>query len=88
MHLLREHQSLTPRDFIDFLFAEFPPKHITVAKPFIRPENAKQIMLKLCSLYHPDRINREKFDAKYIVLCEEIAKIIDVKYQDLKMHGT
>ena len=85
IQLLWEYQSATPRELVNFLFETFPPKHIPNAeKPPVQRIEQKTL-LKLCPLYHPDKIDKEKFDAKYIVLCEEITKLINLKYGDLKM---
>ena len=47
----------------------------------------------LLDFYHPDRISKElrdddgnrKFDDEYIVICEEITKLLNSKYTDMKM---
>jgi len=82
---LKAHEKDTDQALVDFLFSELPPRH--------RPEKEwrplqeetegkdwKKVMARLVSVYHPDRVDKAKYDDKYHVLCEEVCKELTKRY--------
>ena len=73
------------QEMIEFLFKTFPPKHRENAKkPEVKdPNNAgekRRAYFILCSYYHPDKVDVNKYGMKYKILCEEISLRINEKY--------
>ena len=78
-------------DLCEFIFKNYPPKHIsnfeTKAPDFATmnlPHQGKKPLQKIVTLYHPDRVDKEKYGMEYFVLCEEIAKILNRRYNCIK----
>ena len=85
-----EHDLL--KELCEFIFEKYPPKHITgyeSRKPDFAlmnpPHSGKRPLQKMVTLYHPDRVDREKHGMEYFVLCEEITKILNRQYNDIKL---
>jgi len=85
------HEGDTDRQFLVFLFAKFPPKHRQeVEWKHLVPEgeddglSMKKTMMKLVTIYHPDRVDKTVHSGKYHVLCEEITKELTNRYSRLK----
>ena len=77
----------TDEEFMEFILEEFPPKHKgTVATPQTGSDRAKikKAYIKLSIWYHPDKVNVDEFGLKYKVLCEEIAKRVNSRYERMK----
>jgi len=94
LNQLGEHEGDSDGDLVSFLFAKFPPKHRPEAdwkhlEEEVRTSQdhsreRKKVFQKLVTSYHPDRVDKEKFDDKYHVLCEEICKELTKRYN---LHG-
>ena len=88
MKLLDDSADLSLGELIEFLFKNFPPKHKqNPKKPEMKdPTNTKQkkrAYYILCSLYHPDKVDRTEHGVKYKVLCEEISKRINQRFGNI-----
>ena len=90
LKMLKEHEDDDHEDLVIFLFDKMPPKH--------RPEGEwkhmlqegqengwKKCLMKLVTVYHPDRVDKATHTDKYHVLCEEITKELTKRYNQLKM---
>ena len=68
--------------FIDFLFSTFPPKHKeNCRKPEISERSPKKkAYIRLCTYYHPDKVDTSVHGLKYQVLCEEISKRVNERF--------
>ena len=70
--------------------AKFPPKHrpdgLTKLGdcPDDDDEAKKKFLQRLVTLYHPDRVDKDKHGEKYVCLCEEISKHLTAKYNVAK----
>ena len=86
---LEEHEKDKNDDLVKFLFEQMPPKH--------RPEEEwrhlaeesedkdwKKVMRKLVTVYHPDRVDKEKHGDKYYVLCEKVCQELTKRYECFK----
>ena len=63
--------------FVDFLFYKFPPVYKENCKKLDTSEgNPMKTCLKLCSYYHPDKVNVSIHGEKHKMLCEEITKLV------------
>ena len=89
--LLQSHEGDTHCQFLIFLFEKFPPKHRQVDEwKHLVPEgedngiSMKKRMMKLVTIYHPDRVDKTIHSSKYHVLCEEITKVLTNRYNCLK----
>ena len=89
--LLQLHEGDTNHQFLLFLFDKFPPKHRQVNEwKHLVPEGGddgismKKRMMKLVTIYHPDRVDKTIHSSKYHVLCEEITKVLTNRYNCLK----
>ena len=85
------------QDLLEYVFKNWPPKHVrdwkkkipTVAKDDDKKSQNKKLLVAI-TLYHPDKVNQardeknEPFDDEYKVLCEEIAKLLNSRHQDVK----
>ena len=76
----------TDEDFLDFLFSTFPPVHREKCKkPAVIPGSGmKKVYIKLSMYYHPDKVDTTVHGRKYQVLCEEIAKVVNARYANMK----
>ena len=79
------------RDLCEYIFEKYPPKHISEyesRKPCFSqmdpPHSGKRPLQKMVTLYHPDRVDRDKHGMEYFVLCEEITKILNRQYNSIK----
>jgi len=88
---LKSHEEDTNRQFLVFLFGKFPPKHRQesewkhlVPKDEDDGMSMKKRMMKLVTIYHPDRVDKTVHSSKYHVLCEEITKELTNRYNMLK----
>ena len=77
------------QELIEFLFENFPPKHKENAKkPEVKdPNNSgekRRAYFLLCTHYHPDKVDANKYGMKYKILCEEISKRINEKCGAMK----
>jgi len=88
---LKSHEEDTDRQFLVFLFGKFPPKHRQesewkhlVPKDEDDGMSMKKRMMKLVTIYHPDRVDKTVHSSKYHVLCEEITKELTNRYNMLK----
>jgi len=91
-----EKNSATHIDYIKFVLAEFPPKHRpetewTKYKTGVKDPvcgdsmtEMKKTMMKLVTIYHPDRVQADVHGEKYLVLCEELTKSLTYRYNCLK----
>ena len=76
---------------LPFIFDTFPPTHLPNYKD-LRPKmdgdfdfrGHKKILMKMVTYYHPDRIQKEVHGMKYLVMCEEINKILSSRYNCMK----
>merc|ERR1719154_337042 len=78
------HEGDSDEDLVSFLFDKLPPKHRPagdwrhleeeVRTSENHSKERKRVFQKLVTIYHPDRVDKEKFDDQYHVLCEEICK--------------
>ena len=92
MRALELHKTDTNQEFLIFLFAKFPPKHRAESEwKHLLPKKGldecgtwKKAMMKLVTIYHPDRVDRAVHSDKYHVLCEEITKELTNRYQRFK----
>ena len=90
--LLEEHNNDNEREFIAFIFDKFPPKHRAEAewKHLLPNEEVednntwKKTMMRLVTIYHPDRVDKSVQGNKYHVLCEEITKALTNRYNRFK----
>merc|ERR1712059_71613 len=89
MKLLKSHSNDRNKELVEFLFEKFPPVHRTneewkqIAADG-EEKGWKKSLMKLVTVYHPDRVNVEKYGGKYHVLCEEICKVLTEKYTSMK----
>jgi len=91
---LGEHEGDSDEDLVSFLFAKLPPKHKPAAEwkhleeevrtSEDQSKERKKVFQKLVYIYHPDKVDQEKFDDKYYVLCDEITKELNKRYSRLK----
>jgi len=91
---LELHKCDSNQEFLIFLFAKFPPKHRAESEwRHLLPQKEvndydsgtwKKTMMKLVTIYHPDRVDRAVHSDKYHVLCEEITKELTNRYQRFK----
>jgi len=91
---LAEHEADSDEDLVSFLLDKLPPRHRPAGdwrhlEEEVRASEAhskerKRAFQKLVTIYHPDRVDKEKFDDKYHVLCEEICKELTSRYNNLK----
>ena len=79
------------RDLCEYIFEKYPPKHISEyesRKPDFSlmdpPLSGKRPLQKMVTLYHPDRVDKDKHGMEYFVLCEEITKILNRRYNNIK----
>ena len=79
------------KDLCEYIFEKHPPKHIAEFKSK-KPDftdmgynTGKRPLQKMVTLYHPDRVDMAKNGAEYFVLCEEITKVLNKRYNDMKM---
>lgn len=86
---LEAHEADSDQELVDFLFLEMPPRHRPEGE--WRPLQAasedkgwKKVLARLCSVYHPDRVDKAKYDDKYYVLCEEVCKELTKRYTAYK----
>lgn len=92
---LKDHQNDHHTEYVQFLFEKIPPKHreegewrewrklLPGDREFPRG-GWKKIMMKLVTVYHPDRVDKEKQSEKYHFLCEEVTKELTQRYTQLK----
>ena len=90
MKLLQEHKDDLHKDLVAFLFEKMPPKHRPEEewKPLLldgQEKGWKKTLMKLVTIYHPDRVDKSVYTGKYHVLCEEITKELTRRYNCLKM---
>jgi len=88
---LQSHENDSHHQFLVFLFDKFPPKHRQdgewkhlVPKKEDDGQSMKKTMMKLVTIYHPDRVDKTVHSSKYHVLCEEITKELTKRYNLLK----
>ena len=86
----KEHDML--RDLCEYIFEKYPPKHISgfeSRKPdfslMAPPLSGNRPLQKMVTLYHPDRVDKDKHGMEYFVLCEEITKILNRRYNNIKL---
>ena len=90
LKLLNEKKNASHRDFIAFLFEKMPPKHRQEGewRPLLVEGEEKgvwkKVIMKLCTIYHPDRVDKDVHTEKYHVLCEEVTKELTCRYNNLK----
>ena len=85
--LLKKHDDDKLGDYVEFIFKDFPPKHVEDAKKPEVPDNlskCKKVLIKVIHSYHPDRVDRDKFGDKHFVICEEISKALNERYNSIK----
>ncbi len=83
----RLHHYDTVEELRKFLLTTFPPKHlrsVPTAADDTSGESDKKVLQKLVCFYHTDRVNKEEHGLKYYVLCEEIAKVVTNRYNEMK----
>jgi len=79
-------------EFVKFVLDKYPPKHRPELewKKFQNVQSTdgsrekKKAMMKLVTIYHPDRIQADVHGQKYLVLCEEINKDLTRRYNSIK----
>ena len=89
-------------DLIEYVLKNWPPQHLEDKDwkstiPTLEAESTKteqnKALIKVMRLYHPDKMNGKDdkgnnlYDDLYKVKCEEITKLLNSKYQDVKMMG-
>ena len=78
------------RKLCEFIFKNHPPKHIsnfeskTPDFATLEAHSGRKPLQKMVTLYHPDRVDKEKYGFEYLVLCEEISKILTHRYNCMK----
>jgi len=76
-----------PSEFLKFLYTKFPPKKVThtldESKLTERADQKKILMVAIIH-YHPDKQDEEKHGLKWIVLCNEITKALNARYEQFK----
>ena len=97
--IFRLEHGLTTQEMMEKALEEFPPKHIKdweSKKDKISDcsthQAKKKALLTIISLYHPDKVQggKDRLDKdanieEYMVICEEITKILNGRYQNAKM---
>ena len=84
---LDDAQKKNDEDFVSFILARFPPKHV---QNFKKPEVSQtfsvimKALSKVGAYYHPDKVDASIHGEKYKVLCEEITKRVNARYSRLK----
>lgn len=81
---LEDASSLDLKQFIGFLFDNFPVKHKKVVQRPDVERGMKKACILLSALYHPDKVKVDEHGEKYKVLCEEISKKINSRLGSLK----
>ena len=82
--------SMSDEGFVHFLFKTFPPNHKENYKVFntnrcltlivIDQRNSKKkVYIRLCTFYHPDKVDSSIHGEKYKVLVEEISKRVNAR---------
>ena len=63
------------------LFATFPPQHKENCKVLVidQRNTKKKVYIRLCTYYHPDKVDSSIHGEKYKVLCEEISKRVNAR---------
>ena len=92
LELLTEFGKKGNKGFVEAIFATFPPKHrADEGWKKVVPEDLeddgsgwKNVLRKLVTIYHPDRVDKEKHGEEYHVLCEEITTELSRRYSNLK----
>ena len=89
-------------DLIEYVLKNWPPQHLEEQEwkskiPTLTTESTKteqnKALVKVMRLYHPDKMNgtddkgNNLYDDLYKVKCEEITKLLNSKYEDVKMMG-
>ena len=76
--------------FLRHLYDKYPPKnakHILDSEGLNDERHTKKIktiLLKAIQHYHPDKQDKEKDGPKWVVLCGEIAKVLNSRYEAYK----
>jgi len=81
---LEDAATLDLKQFIGFLFDNFPVKHKKVVQRPDVDKGMKKACIILSALYHPDKVKVDEHGEKYKVLCEEITKKINSRLGSLK----
>ena len=70
---------LNNREFLNFVYSTFPPKH---KKNRQVPNSSfiKKDYMRMAKFYHPDKIDTIEQGDKYKILCEEISKRINGRF--------
>jgi len=75
------------RFFLIHLYKTYPPKnaqHKFDDEDLIKRANTKQALKKALQHYHPDKQDKEQHGKKWAVLCEEITKLLNGRYEYFK----
>ena len=70
-----------------FVYKKFPPKnpqHRLDEADLADSSKRKHVLLKAIQHYHPDKQNRDDHGTKWVVLCEEITKFLNRRYEEYK----
>ena len=75
------------RGFVEELLKTFPPVHQPSGKwenLEVKEIKMENVLRKVISMYHPDKVDKVKHGEKYYVLCERITAQLNVKYLKYK----
>jgi hypothetical protein len=73
--------------FLRHIYATYPPKnpnHKLDEKKLEDCAMKKKVLLTAIQHYHPDKQDSEQYGKKWSVLCEEITKLFNGRYEDMK----
>ena len=74
--------SMKDVEFCNFVVLQFPPIH--KSKEDNSDYDWGDVLKKLLGLYHPDKIDVQIWGSGHKVICEEIAKYLNVRFNSCK----
>jgi len=72
---------------LQHLYKTYPPKnpeHKLDDKDLSKRKKVKKALLSAILHYHPDKVDKEQHGRKWMVLCEEITKLLNGRYETSK----
>ena len=75
------------RDFVAALLKTFPPVHLPDNKwnkLDLEGTKTESLLRKLIGLYHPDKVDKEKYGETHYLRCQQITAQLNAKYTQFK----
>ena len=74
--------------FLRHVYKTYPPKNeehkLDANLGDLDTKSTKKLILSAIAHYHPDKQDQEKYGLKWVVLCEEITKVLNNRYGSYK----